>query len=195
MENGSSVYCGRSAKNQEHNIFWTISTAISHRLHVDFHIDYNLDPNEEVYTNTALQYLIDLGWNTSSHPSCKTVTFGHCTRLTLFDSEEWRSLRDKVKDLPVSFVGLPTSDIFMMGRKVDSLGVGERTRGTLQISHMIKDLGLNGAIGINNVGNAFTPHGSCDPLSLASFCVGLYHAGTKADAEILYVSLPGTLID
>lgn len=50
---------------------------------------------------------------------------------------------------------------------------------------MIQVYGLNAAIGINNVGNAFTPQGSCDPLSLASFGVGVYQAGTKADADML----------
>ncbi|KAK5084493.1 hypothetical protein LTS08_000074 [Lithohypha guttulata] len=43
-----------------------------------------------------------------------------------------------------------------------------------------------GCIGINNVGNAFTPWGSCDPLRLASLCVGVYQAGTPKDAELLF---------
>jgi hypothetical protein len=53
---------------------------------------------------------------------------------------------------------------------------------------MIKKYGLNAAIGINNVGNAFTPQGNCDPLNLASLGVSIYQAGTKADAELLLVS-------
>lgn len=36
--------------------------------------------------------------------------------------------------------------------------------------------------------NAFTPHGNCDPLSIASLGVGIYQAGTKQDTEVLYVS-------
>lgn len=60
-----------------------------------------------------------------------------------------------------------------------------QVRGTLQVLQMIKKYGLNAAMGINNVGNAFTPQGSCDPLSLASLGVGIYQAGTKADAELL----------
>lgn len=87
---------------------------------------------------------------------------------------------------PVSFVGLPTSDLFMMGKPNEHEGGGERVRGTLQIPQMIKQYGLNGAISINNVGNAFTPQGTCDPLNIASMGVGLYHAGTKADARLSY---------
>lgn len=51
---------------------------------------------------------------------------------------------------------------------------------------MIKDLGLNGCLGVNNVGNAFTPSGDGDPLQLASWGVLLYHAGTEADVQLLY---------
>lgn len=191
MEKGSSDYRGRSASNQENNIHWAIIIAMKYQKHLDFHIDYNVEQGQHVYIKTALQHLTVSGWaGATDNLSPKTIAFGHCTRLTLFDSEEWFTLRDEIGSLPVSFIGLPTSDIFMMGRKQEGFGVGERTRGTLQISHMINKFGLNGAIGINNVGNAFTPHGSCDPLSLASFCVGVYHAGTKADSEILYVRIP-----
>lgn len=112
---------------------------------------------------------------------------GHCTRLTLFGREELVDLRKSLKELPVSFVGLPTSDLFMMGRPNEDSGGGTRVRGTLQIPQMIQNYGFNAAIGINNVGNAFTPHGSCDPLMLASLGVGVYQAGSKADTEILLV--------
>jgi hypothetical protein len=50
---------------------------------------------------------------------------------------------------------------------------------------MIEEYKFNAAIGVNNVGNAFTPYGSCDPLNLASFGVGVYQAGTRADADML----------
>jgi hypothetical protein len=59
-------------------------------------------------------------------------------------------------------------------------------RGTLPVPRLIKDYGFNAAISINNIGNAFTPQGSCDPLSIASLGVGVYQSGTKRDAEILY---------
>lgn len=53
---------------------------------------------------------------------------------------------------------------------------------------MIKEFELEAAMAVNNVGNAFTPQGNCDPLSIASLGVGLYQAGTKRDSEILYAS-------
>jgi hypothetical protein len=93
-------------------------------------------------------------------------------------------LRNEIGELPVSFVGLPTSDLFMMR-------TSEGLRGTLPIIKLIKEYGLDAAISVNNVGNAFTPQGNCDPLCLAQLGVGLYQAGTQQDAELLYVgSLP-----
>ena len=63
----------------------------------------------------------------------------------------------------------------------------DRPRGTLQIPSLLESIpGLRGAIAINNVGNAFTPQGSVDPLSISSLGVGLYHAGRVRDAEALY---------
>lgn len=97
-------------------------------------------------------------------------------------------MRNKFSELPISFVGLPTSDLFMMGRPNNEEEGNERVRGTLQIIQIIKKYNINAAIGINNVGNAFTPQGSLDPLSLASLGVGIYQAGTKEDMDLLLVS-------
>ncbi|RYP65242.1 hypothetical protein DL771_008406 [Monosporascus sp. 5C6A] len=60
-----------------------------------------------------------------------------------------------------------------------------RPRGTLQVLSMINDLALSACIGVNNVGNAFTPYGTGNPLQLASCAVGIYQAGTVDDAHIL----------
>ncbi|KAA8573682.1 hypothetical protein EYC84_005259 [Monilinia fructicola] len=135
---------------------------------------------------SAIDRLHKANWTTNcEHKEFRTVVFGHCTRLTLLDSNEWQKLRQEIRNLPVSFVGLPTSDLFMMGRPDEATGGSNRVRGTLQVTEMIKKYDFNVAIGINNVGNAFTPHGTCDPMSLTSLGVGIYHAGTKADAQIL----------
>jgi cytosine/adenosine deaminase-related metal-dependent hydrolase len=188
---GSTPYVetGGEREAQVGNIRFTVETAKRFGLHLDFHIDYNLDERNPAMVFEALELLHSMNWPShEGSPDFRTIVFGHCTRLTLFDNSEWKRLRDKIGNLPVSFVGLPTSDLFMMGRPNPDSGGGVRPRGTLQIPQMIKKYGLNGAIGINNVGNAFTPQGSCDPLSLASLGVGVYQAGTKEDADILLVS-------
>ena len=174
---GSTPYVEADREKMQKNVEWMVEMAIQKHVHLDFHLDYNLDPNQEPMVWFVLQTLKEKRWN-EKNPG-KTIVLGHCTRLSLFSDQEWKKLVEQIGDLPVSFVGLPTSDLFMMRTP-------ERTRGTLPIPSMIKDYGLNACISVNNIGNAFTPQGSCDPLSLACSCIGVYSAGTKEDAEVLY---------
>lgn len=189
---GSTPYVEKSLALQEENIQWTIEMAKLYKLHLDFHLDYNLNAVQKPAVYSVIKRLHKVEWPTDraiAGLSFRTVVLGHCTRLTLFDDNAWQKLRLEIGNLPISFVGLPTSDLFMMGRPETDIGGSTRVRGTLQVIEMIKKYGFNAAIGINNVGNAFTPHGSCDPMSLTSLGVGIYQAGTKADAEILLVGL------
>jgi cytosine/adenosine deaminase-related metal-dependent hydrolase len=174
---GSTPYVESDRDRMEKNIEWLIDLSIRTSTHVDFHLDYNLDLQTRPMVWHVLKTLKEKEWQ--KHVKDGTVVLGHCTRLTHFDDNEWQKLNAEIGDLPVSFVGLPTSDLFMMRTP-------ERTRGTLDAPRIIKDYGLNACIGINNIGNAFTPHGSCDPLTLACNGVGIYQAGTKQDAELLY---------
>ncbi|KAG7005997.1 hypothetical protein G7Y79_00017g043790 [Physcia stellaris] len=186
---GSTPYVESSPDLMRANVEWAISTAVKYRKHLDLHIDYNLDSTKPPLIFHVLD-LLHKAWMTENRS--KTIVLGHCTRLTLFKADEWRQLRDRIADLPVYFVGLPTSDIFMMGKPSEEDGGGQRVRGTLQIPQMIQKYGLQGCIGVNNVGNAFTPQGNCDPMSIASMGVGIYQAGTKADAEVLFNCVSST---
>jgi len=174
---GSTPYVESSRERMEQNVSWMIDLALTHNKHLDFHLDYNLDATTTPLIWHVIRTLHAKNW--SAHAPNRTVVLGHCTRLTLFTPTEWKTLAHEIGDLPISFVGLPTSDLYMMKSATN-------TRGTLPIPTLIKDYGLNAAIGINNIGNAFTPQGSCDPLYLASLAVGVYQAGTKDDAEVLY---------
>ena len=194
---GSTPYVeeGGDPAKQTRNIQYIINLGKKHKLHLDFHIDYNLNPETPVMVSKTIDLLHVTGWPTDKLSSdFRTVVFGHCTRLTLLERKDWFHLCESIGELPVSFIGLPTSDLFMMGRPKDEDSAGERPRGTLQIPQMVQLYGINAAIGINNVGNAFTPQGSCDPLSLASQGVGIYQAGTKQDADTLLVITLRTLM-
>lgn len=185
---GTTPYVEEDEEKMKRNVEWAVEVALERRLHLDFHLDYNVDPDKEPLIWFVLKTLKERKW-TSRAEKGKTIVLGHCTRLTLFKKQEWMKLKDEIGDLPIHFVGLPTSDLFMMGRPTsDKIASGERVRGTLQISEMVQEYGLEGTIGVNNVGNAFTPQGSCDPMSIASLAVGIYQAGTKKSAELLFVS-------
>lgn len=190
---GTTPYVESDRQASLKNISWVVETALRHDLHLDFHLDYNLDESEPLVWD-VIRLLNELGWKSKAKPG-KTIVLGHCSRLTLFTNQQMKDLVDQIhkSGLPIHFVGLPTSDLFMMGRPNGGGGVDDeesskrahRPRGTLQIPSMIRDFGLEACLSVNNVGNAFTPWGTGDPLAIASLGVGIYQASTEEDARIL----------
>ncbi|PLB46900.1 Metallo-dependent hydrolase [Aspergillus steynii IBT 23096] len=182
---GTTPYVEAGEAAAKRNIDWAAARALELEKHVDFHLDYNLDGGREALVWYVLDALRRNRWTAST--TNKRVMLGHCTRLTLFDHEEWSRLAREIHqhDLPVSFVGLPTSDLYMAAPPGAESDNG-RPRGTLPVPEMIRKYGLDAVMGVNNVGNAFTPWGSPDPLSLACLGVGVYQTGTQADANLLY---------
>ena len=181
---GTTPYVESDHESAVRNIEWAVDLALERQVHLDFHLDYNTDQYTEPTIWDVIRVLALRKWTSRTN---KKVVLGHCTTLTLFSDQEMTRLATSIQEarLPISFVGLPTSDLYMMGRPDQGWG-GQRPRATLQIPDFIETFGLNAAIGINNVGNAFTPWGSCDPLSLACLGVGLYQAGSVDDVSLLY---------
>jgi cytosine/adenosine deaminase-related metal-dependent hydrolase len=175
---GSTPYVEDDEEKAKENVRWIIQLALKHEKHLDLHLDYFVEEDRKPLIWETLNIIKEEKWMMKRG---KEICLGHCTRLTRFRKEDWSRLRQEIDQLPVAFIGLPTSDLFIMR-------TSNNVRGTLPITELINDYDLNAAISINNVGNAFTPYGNCDPLSLAQLGVGLYHAGTQKDAELLYVS-------
>ncbi|KAK3673331.1 hypothetical protein LTR78_006877 [Recurvomyces mirabilis] len=176
---GSTPYVKTSLPEQQENVRWIVDLAVQHRKHLDLHLDYHLDATQTPLVHHVIATLHAISWS-SSNPQ-KTIILGHCTRLTLFSPAQWHDLRCSISTLPLYFVGLPTSDLFMM-RPTDPL----LQRPTLHPGQMIQSYGLKCCLGVNNIGNAFTPQGSADPLFLACQGVGVYQMGRKEDAGVLY---------
>ncbi|RBR25268.1 uncharacterized protein FIESC28_01877 [Fusarium coffeatum] len=190
---GTTPYVEENKEMSKKNIRWAIQMARKYGLHLDFHIEFNLNQEGDVmeYFNYIIDQLVESDWPT--HTDTKTVVLGHATRLTLASNEQFAALSRRIREteLPIYFVGLPTSDVFMMGRPASDR-VEEQPRpldrqcGTLNVPKMIQEYGLNACLSVNNVGNAFTPYGTGDPLGVASLGVGLFHAGRIEDAKLLY---------
>lgn len=192
---GSTPYVESDAIRANASINYLVGLAKLRVKHLDFHLAYDLDPHSSPHLEDVVTSLRGGTLDGDGVPprdwTDRSVTLGHCTRLTLESETEWHRYNRLFSDLRVSFVGLPTSDLFMMGRPEVAYGEHphQRPRGTLQVVHVIERHCVNCAISINNIGNAFTPHGSCNPLRLANMAVGMYQAGTKKGTETIYVSL------
>ena len=152
---GSTPYVEDSEEKSKNNVRWITELALKHQKHLDLHLDYFLEEDKQPLVWDTLNIFKELEWEKKCGD--KQITLGHCTRLTRFRNDEWAHLKQEVGSLPVSFVGLPTSDLFMMRTP-------ENVRGTLPVTELINEHGLEAAIAVNNVGNAFTPYGNCDPL-------------------------------
>ncbi|KIM43132.1 hypothetical protein M413DRAFT_396626 [Hebeloma cylindrosporum] len=192
---GSAPYVEPSIEKAKKNIGLIFDLADSHGLgYVDFHLDYNLDAKSEpliyeVIAQATRRYHTTVEHSTSSgtaatRPSCPRITIGHATRLQLFSPGEWRALADAISGLPITFVGLPQSDMYMQGREFQDEPLGA-PRGTLRVPYLAQRYGIEIAMSVNNVDNAFTPQGSLDPLSLCSFGVGIFQAATPEDIRVL----------
>lgn len=177
---GSTPYVEDSQVKSKENVLWITQLALEHEKHLDLHLDYFIEEDKQPLVWETLRIIKEQEWLVNGG---KQITLGHCTRLTRFQRKDWTHLKQEISSLPVWFIGLPTSDLFIMK-------TSNNVRGTLPIVQLINDHNIDAAIAINNIGNAFTPQGNCDPLSLAQLGVGLYHAGTKKDTELLYVRCP-----
>ncbi|KAI0086515.1 hypothetical protein BDY19DRAFT_894810 [Irpex rosettiformis] len=188
---GSAPYVEASTELAKQNIKYLFKLAYSQDLHLDFHLDYNLDQSTEPLIWDVLDELrsrIETGrWKAT-----KRVCVGHATRLTLWDADQWKKYRKLVADhnLPITLVGLPQSDMYMMGRDVPY-----PPRSTLNISQLSREHGVTVAMAVNNVGNAFTPQGPPDPLALCPLGVALFQSGTKADCYRLIESVTSVSLE
>ncbi len=179
---GSAPYVEVDDIKANMNLRWMTMLAHSHRKCLDFHLDYHLDTSKEPLIWSAIEALKDRNWSQrSGEVAAEPITVSHCTRLSFFKAQDWTRLKQGIGDLPISLIALPTSDLFMMR-------TSSRAIATLNVPQLVKSIGIDASIAVNNVGNAFTPQGSCDPLGVATLGVGLYQAATKVDTDILYVN-------
>ncbi|KAF4448377.1 hypothetical protein F53441_8185 [Fusarium austroafricanum] len=198
---GTTPYAETNDEAEMKNVQWAIQTALKYDKHLDFHAEYNLNGGAVMdFFDYIVDQLLVQKWPTDT--GARTVVLGHATRLTRASHAELTKFSKTLRStkLPVHFVGLPTSDLLIMGRPIanDNSEQSEplnRQCGTLHVRKLVQDYKLNACLSVNNVGNAFTPHGDGDPLGLASWGVGLYHAGRVEDAKLLYEAISTRAMD
>ncbi|KAG6850740.1 hypothetical protein H0H93_009363 [Arthromyces matolae] len=186
---GSAPYIEATPEQSKMNIALIMEAAHEKQAHVDFHLDYNIDSSSEPLIYEVIKQARCLGrWITARVQTTRRITIGHATRLQLFEDAEWQKLVEEIKDLPITFVGLPQSDLYMQGREDFEKPLGP-PRSTLRVPLLLNKYGIEVAMSVNNIQNAFTPQGSLDPLSLCSLGVTLFQTAAVADIETLVRSV------
>jgi hypothetical protein len=170
---GSAPYVERTRAQALQNIELVLALAAQHARLPDFHLDYTLDPAPPLI-HALLSTLHAHAW-----PADKPLALGHCTRLSLFGPGDFAALHTAIGALPIGLVALPQSDVYMMRAPGGP-------RGTLPVPAAAR-AGLLVAAAVNNVGNAFTPQGSTDPLALCPLGVALYQDATPDACRTLLV--------
>ncbi|KAJ7134588.1 hypothetical protein C8R44DRAFT_829041 [Mycena epipterygia] len=180
---GSAPYVEPTTVQAKANIALLLKLAQKCGCHVDFHLDYNLDPASEPLIYEVISEAKKLSWSRESR-----ITIGHATRMQLFAPAQWSDLAAVIGELPIVFVGLPQSDMYMLGRNETDTLLGP-PRSTLRIPYIANKFGFEVAMSVNNAQNAFTPQGSVDPLALTTLGVALFQSATPDDIRTLVRSV------
>ncbi|CAO1637305.1 unnamed protein product [Parajaminaea phylloscopi] len=193
---GSAPYVESDRQNAEANVDFIFQLAEENHLDLDFHSDYDLDADDA--SGATLWYIIErfraktsarseqgarsAVWNNESgHPA--RLALGHCTRISTFDEKHLAKLSQAVKGLDIHLIGLPTSDVYIQGRESPWKS---RPRATLPLLELRKQWGIQCSVGLNNVGNLFTPQACVDPLvGLLPLLVALYQTSSLEDLALL----------
>jgi cytosine deaminase len=146
LEDGCSVVggCPYADVDPLAHLDLVFSLAADRGLPVDLHLDLTDDP-DAAQVDLVLPYVQRFGLE-------GRTTVGHMTALSGFSPPRLRRTVDQLRDLAVSVVVLPTTDLWLSGRTRGRPGV----RGVAPVRTLL-DAGVAVALASNNHQNAFTP--------------------------------------
>lgn len=145
-------------------------------LMLDFHVDEGLDPGLDGLSLIADEAL------RRGHQG--PVLCGHASSLINLSGAARARLIDKVARAGLSVVSLPTTNLYLQGRRP---GETPDRRGITRL-HELAAAGVTVALGNDNVHDAFFPLGGHDPLALLAFAVPALHFDPPFDRWLPLVS-------
>ncbi|KAL8291807.1 hypothetical protein RQP46_002065 [Phenoliferia psychrophenolica] len=175
---GSAPYVEASHDAAVLNIETVFQLAKTAQVDVDFHLDYDLDTSTPALLWDVLRISKVEGNRWDVRGRTRRITLGHCTKLSVFTSAELDELVEELEEIPgeVHFVALPPSDLYMQGRATP---YASRSRATFPALDLVQR-GISCSVGVNNVGNGFTPQGDADPLALLPMLVAVWQSAQPA---------------
>ena len=101
------------------------------------------------------------------------------TKLAGLLPEDLEFVASAIRQVEVSILALPASDLYMMSRK-DAYNV---RRGVAPI-HKLAAMGVNTGLAVNNIQNLFTPFGDGDVLKICTLLAQVLQLGTSLSHEL-----------
>lgn len=138
---------------------------------VDFHLDF-LDDDQPLLLPFVIAETVKRGWQ-------GRVCLGHMTKLAGLSPGELKPIALTLRDVGISVLALPASDLYMMARR-DTHNV---RRGVAPV-HKLAEWGVNVGLATNNVLNLFTPFGDGDVLKICTLLAQVLQLGTCQSHEL-----------
>jgi cytosine deaminase len=138
----------------------------------DFHADF-FDEPDHLHVREILAATARAGWQ-------GRVVVGHLTELAALPVPEQETLIAELAATGVGVIALPTTDLYLMGRRDD---VNVR-RGLTPLRRLLA-AGVPVAIASNNIRNPFTPVGTADLADLTFLTAVAGHMGTARELRAL----------
>ena len=148
--------------NRQDGILSTFRIADKIGAALDFHVDEGLElglNGLEMIADAALE----VGFE-------GPVLCGHACSLMNFGTADVQRIADKLARAGISVAALPATNLYLQGRNT---GTPDR-RGITRIREL-QDAGVNVVLGADNVGDAFCPLGSHNPLATLSLAALAAH--------------------
>ncbi|MCE0764554.1 amidohydrolase family protein [Pseudonocardia kujensis] len=156
LDDGCTVVggCPYADDDPEGHLDLVFGLAADRGLPVDLHLDL---------TDDAAAAQVDLVLPRVARSGLEgRVTVGHMTALSALSPERRASVLAGLRDLGISLVAIPTTDLWLSGRTAERPGA----RGLAPLRALL-DAGVSTALASNNHQNAFTPVGGGGLLRVA----------------------------
>jgi cytosine deaminase len=124
---------------------------------IDMHLDL-ADTTDGMQVEYVCRKTEEYGWG-------GRVAIGHVTQLSLVPPARFAELAATLAGAGVAVTVLPTTDLYLMGRKHDQA----IPRGVV-VAEPLRAAGVTCSIATNNVLNPFTPYGDANLLRMANLC-------------------------
>ena len=167
---GAAPYTDSDPPGQIDRIF---EMARAFDVDIDMHLDFGPEAEQlDLEQVCRLADRFDYGGRTA---------IGHVTKLSGASPERFDGAARRMADAGVALTVLPSTDLFLMGRHMES----HVMRGVTAV-HKLCHAGVNCSLSTNNVLNPFTPFGDCSLIRMANLYANICQVGARDDILACY---------
>lgn len=172
---GADVVGGIPAKDSDpvEHIRQAFDLAERFSVPLDLHVDESDDPEDLT--------ILTVAGETLSRGLQGKVTCAHCCSLAALTPDKLDSVLDKVVEAELNIVALPSTNLYLQGRKDEY-----RIRRGIAPVKALRAKGIRMALASDNVRDAFNPFGNANLLQISLLAAHGCHMGGMKELEEVY---------